>query len=98
MDRALDKEASAERCLQKGNYLFENREFDQAIDAFQRSAKLNPDCGKTHLFKGYAACEINRWELAKRSFEKAREFEDFQCQERTCFCYGHFKGKKGKQG
>ena len=76
MDKALDKEETADRYLKMGNYLYENRQFARAIDAFGESAKLNPANGRAYLLKGFAACEIDKWELAKRSFKKAGEFED----------------------
>jgi len=83
MDKALDKEETEDRYLKKGNYLYENRDFAKAIDAFRRSADLSPDSGRAHLLKGFAACEIDKWELAKRSFEKAGEFEDCSSSARS---------------
>ena len=78
MDKALQKEASAERYLKKGNYYYEQRKFDRAIDCFQKSAQLDSSKGKVHLLTGFAACEIDRWELAKKSFQKASGFDQYR--------------------
>ncbi len=78
MDRALEKEANAERYLKKGNYYYEQRNFSKAVDCFQKSVKLNSSLGKAHLLKGFAACEIDRWELAKQSFQDASGFDQYR--------------------
>lgn len=96
MDKALDQEETGERYLKKGKYLYENREFARAIDAFRRSARLSQDSGMAQLLKGYAACEIDKWELAKRSFQKAEEFKDCRSSARSglAFVTGILKAKR----
>ncbi len=78
MDKALEKEANAARYLKKGNYYYEQRNFVRAIDCFQKSAQLDSSKGKVHLLTGFAACEIDRWELAKKSFQKASGFDQYR--------------------
>lgn len=78
INKALQKEETAKRYFMKGEFYYRNREYKKALQAFQESLRLDPKQGKTHLFLGFAANEVGNWSLAKKSFQKASQFNKYK--------------------
>jgi len=64
--------------MQRANMLLEARENEEAIKAADEIISSYPDQGNAYMIKGYAAWDMEDWDLAKKCFEKASGFKDIK--------------------
>ncbi len=77
INKAIKKDPSAELYLEKGKLLYQDQKFSNAVQALQKSIKLNSKQGQAYLLLGYAAWQIKDWQLAQSAFEQTTQFSDY---------------------
>ena len=78
IDDLMKKQKDTELMIQKANMLLEARKNEEAIQAADDIISFDPDQGNAYMIKGYAAWDMEDWELAKEAFEKATSFKDLK--------------------
>jgi len=78
IDEVMSKKKDADLMLQKANILLESRKNEDAIKAADEIIALDPNKGNAYMIKGYAAWDMEDWQLAKQAFEKATNFKDLK--------------------
>ncbi len=78
-EKGLSQSKSSELMMQKATILYELRQYDQSIQAFESYIKENKgDIGLAWLMIGFAASLNNNLDKAVTAFEKASKFERHQ--------------------
>jgi tetratricopeptide (TPR) repeat protein len=74
LNRALKEEPTSNLWFMMGQVLYEAEEYEKALNAFDKSAQLNPKDGRPHLMMGYCALHMDRNETAEKALKKAIRF------------------------
>jgi tetratricopeptide (TPR) repeat protein len=77
--QAIDRALAVHRCpklLQnKGELLFEQGSYQQALKAFNETLAIDPKQGMAHLYCGYCAIRLEQKALARQALTKALRFK-----------------------
>ena len=74
LDRALEKKPTSGLWFMMGQVLYEEGNFDKAYNAFDQSARLDPQNGRAYLMMGYCALQVDKADTARTAFQKASRF------------------------
>ena len=74
LNRALKKKPTSRLWFMMGQVLYEEEKYKKALNAFDKSARLNPKDGEPHLMMGYCALHMDKNEIAERALKKATNF------------------------
>ncbi len=66
--------------LALGRTYYDRGDWDKALDAFSRSARLGPEDGRAHLMLGHCALQLQKKEIAVAALRKACEFKEYRRQ------------------
>ena len=74
LNRALNKKPTSKLWFMMGQVLYEEEKFDNACNAFDKSARLNPKDGRPYLMIGYCALQMDNNGMAEKALSKAARF------------------------
>jgi tetratricopeptide (TPR) repeat protein len=66
--------------LALGRAYYDRGDWEKALDAFSRSARLGPEDGRAHLMLGHCALQLQKKEIAVAALRKASEFKEYRQQ------------------
>ncbi|SDZ77936.1 Tetratricopeptide repeat-containing protein [Desulfuromusa kysingii] len=75
IERALALNRSEALLQQRGEILFEQRQYEQAFRAFEELVQLDANKGVAYLYQGYCALRIDDLMLARKVLTKASAFK-----------------------
>jgi tetratricopeptide (TPR) repeat protein len=66
--------------LALGRTYYDRGDWEKALDAFSRSARLAPEDGRAHLMLGHCALQLQKKQIAVAALRKACEFKEYRRQ------------------
>jgi len=75
LERRLAAEPTATAWLLRGEVLYGERRYEEALAAFDLAARLDPEDARLDLLRGYSLLELDRWDEATPFLEAARRDE-----------------------
>lgn len=76
LDRALEKKPTSKLWFMMGHVLYEEENFDKAYNAFNQSARIDPQSGRAYLMMGYCALRTDNKNSADAAFQRAARFPE----------------------
>jgi tetratricopeptide (TPR) repeat protein len=85
--RGLERRPTAAMWRQLAGIYYENGNFEQACEAFEKTMVVDPENARAYLMTGYCALQLDRLTEARNAFERAARFPQQHTEAKKMMAY-----------